>query len=109
MELPATLHSQAIADRPVLADCLTLWLSNLMMNDCEIAPATRQLVDVLAGLAGPVVLVSNEVGGGIVPENALARRFRDEAGQLNQAVAAAADRVYLVVAGLPRILKDSKV
>ncbi len=109
LELPGAIDRHAVTDRPVLVDCLTLWLSNLMMNDCEIAPAARQLIDVLAGLAGPVVLVSNEVGGGIVPENALARRFRNEAGQLNQAVAAAADRVYFVVAGLPQILKDSKV
>lgn len=108
LELAKAMARHANADRPVLVDCLTLWLSNSMMADRDIAAETRQLNDVLDGLAGPVVLVSNEVGSGIVPENALARRFRDESGRLNQAVAAAADRIYLVVAGLPQILKDNK-
>lgn len=92
--------------RPVLVDCLTLWLTNLILADRLIEDETRRFAQTLADLAGPVVLVTNEVGGGIVPENALARRFRDEAGRLNQAAAAAADRVYLVTAGLPQILKD---
>lgn len=108
LELATALVNHANADRPMLVDCLTLWLSNLMIADRDFATETRQLTEVMAGLAGPAVFVSNEVGGGIVPENALARRFRNEAGHLNQAVAATADRVYLVVAGLPQILKDNK-
>jgi len=93
--------------QPVLVDCLTLWLSNLIFADRDVSEAIGRLTERLPGCAGPVVFVSNEVGGGIVPENALARRFREDAGRLNQAVAAAADRVYLVAAGLPLILKDN--
>ena len=91
--------------RPVLIDCLTLWLSNLMAAGRDVAAESTRLTEALAGRAGPVVLVSNEVGLGIVPDNALARAFRDEAGQLHQAVAAVVDRVELVVAGLPLTLK----
>jgi adenosylcobinamide kinase/adenosylcobinamide-phosphate guanylyltransferase len=84
-----------------------LWLSNLMERDRDVGAETAGLVDALPGLAGPVIFVSNEVGQGIVPDNALARRFRDEAGRLNQAVAAAAQRVDFVAAGLPLTLKDT--
>lgn len=87
--------------QPVLVDCLTLWLSNRMLAEADIDAETRKLADVLARPTGHWVLVSNEVGSGIVPENALARRFRDEAGRLNQKIAALADEVVLVVAGLP--------
>ena len=88
----------------VLVDCLTLWLSNLMAASRDIAFETSQLVRALSGLEGRTVLVSNEVGLGIVPENTLAREFRDPAGRLNQAVAAAADEVVFM-AGLPLRLK----
>ncbi|ODN69634.1 bifunctional adenosylcobinamide kinase/adenosylcobinamide-phosphate guanylyltransferase [Methylobrevis pamukkalensis] len=84
----------------VLVDCLTLWLSNLMMHDADIPAAVDALLAALADVPGPVVLVSNEIGFGIVPDNALARRFRDEAGRLHQKIAALADRVDLVVASL---------
>lgn len=87
--------------QPVLVDCLTLWLSNRMLAEADIAAETEALVDTVSRPAGHWVLVSNEVGSGIVPENALARRFRDEAGRLNQKIAALADEVVLVVAGLP--------
>jgi adenosylcobinamide kinase/adenosylcobinamide-phosphate guanylyltransferase len=90
---------------PVLVDCLTIWLSNLMAAERDIEAETAALTTTLASLDCSVVLVSNEVGLGIVPDNALARRFRDHAGRLNQAVAAAADRVVFVAAGLPLILK----
>ncbi len=90
----------------VLVDCLTLWLANLMQAGLDVAAETARLVEALARHAGPVVLVANEVGFGIVPDNPLARDFRDHAGRLNQAVAAVADRVYLVAAGLPLVLKD---
>jgi adenosylcobinamide kinase/adenosylcobinamide-phosphate guanylyltransferase len=83
-----------------------LWLSNLMLAGRNLDTATHALITVLPGLAGPVVFVSNEVGLGIVPDNALARRFRDAAGQLNQAVAAACQQVVLVSAGLPLVLKQ---
>lgn len=89
----------------VLVDCLTLWLSNLMLADADIAAESARLEAVLARLAAPLVLVSNEVGFGIVPDNALARRFRDAQGQLNQRMAARADRVVLMVAGLPLVVK----
>lgn len=89
----------------ILVDCLTLWLSNLMGANRDIAAETAQLVACLPQLGGPVVFVSNEVGLGIVPDNALARQFRDHAGRLNQAVAAAADQVFFIAAGLPLRLK----
>ena len=91
--------------RPVLVDCLTLWLSNTMLADHDVEAECRRLLTVLAAPRGPWVLVSNEVGMGIVPDNALARRFRDAAGRLNQQVAALADTVLLVVAGLPMTIK----
>lgn len=86
-----------------VVDCLTLWLSNLMFAEQDVEQETEILITALAG--HDVVLVSNEVGLGIVPDNALARRFRDEAGRLNQRIAAAADRVLFVAAGLPLVLK----
>jgi adenosylcobinamide kinase/adenosylcobinamide-phosphate guanylyltransferase len=89
----------------VLIDCLTLWLSNLMLADADIAAETARLDGALARANMPIVLVSNEVGAGIVPDNALARRFRDAQGRLNQQIAARADRVVLMVAGLPLVVK----
>ena len=90
----------------VLIDCLTLWLSNVMLADRDIDAEIRRLEAAVLAHKGPLVLVSNEVGSGIVPENALARRFRDFQGLLNQRIAARADRVVLVVAGLPMIVKE---
>jgi adenosylcobinamide kinase / adenosylcobinamide-phosphate guanylyltransferase len=106
LELAAALARHSRADRPILVDCLTLWLSNLMLAGRDLDAATHGLVECLSGLAGPVVLVSNEVGLGIVPDNAQARRFRDGAGRLNQAVAAVCQQVVLVAAGLPLVLKQ---
>lgn len=91
----------------VLVDCLTLWLSNLMLADADIEAETARLEGALTNAAAPVVLVSNEVGFGIVPDNALARRFRDAQGRLNQRIAARADRVVLMVAGLPLVVKEN--
>lgn len=91
---------------PVLVDCLTLWLSNLMLADADIDMEIARLEDALSRWRSPMVLVSNEVGLGIVPDNALARRFRDHQGRLNQRIAARADRVVMMVAGLPMILKE---
>jgi adenosylcobinamide kinase / adenosylcobinamide-phosphate guanylyltransferase len=92
---------------PVLVDCLTLWLSNLLLADADIEAEIGKLEEALALSAAPVALVANEVGYGIVPANALARRFRDLQGSLNQRIAARADRVVLVVAGLPLVVKGS--
>lgn len=90
---------------PVLVDCLTLWLTNHMLAEHDLELECGRLVDVLAEPRGPWFLVSNEVGMGIVPDNALARRFRDEAGRLNQRVASIASRVILMVAGIPMQVK----
>ena len=106
LDLVGTLRRVSAPDRPVLVDCLTLWLSNLMHAGCDIAAETAALASCLADIAGPVVLVSNEVGQGIVPDNALARAFRDHAGRLHQAVASAAEQVVFVTAGLPMVLKS---
>ncbi|PKR50094.1 bifunctional adenosylcobinamide kinase/adenosylcobinamide-phosphate guanylyltransferase [Thalassospira povalilytica] len=91
--------------KPVLVDCLTLWLTNLMLEDRDIDAEIDRLCDHLPGLDIPVLLVSNEVGFGIVPENAMARAFRDHAGRLHQRIAALVDRVTLVVAGIPMQVK----
>lgn len=103
-----SLRQCAEPGRPILVDCLTLWLSNLMAQSRDIEAETQALLASLPALRGPVVFVSNEVGLGIVPDNALARDFRDHAGRLNQAIAAAATRVVFIAAGLPLILKDNK-
>lgn len=106
LALAAVLAENAAADRAVIVDCLTLWLSNLMAADeARLNDEREQLLRLLPSLPGRVVLVSNEVGLGIVPDNPLARRFRDEAGWLNQRVAEQAARVTFVAAGLPMILK----
>ena len=107
LDLAAALVDGARPERPVLVDCLTLWLTNLLMAGRDVEAASAALLQTLPRLAGPAVLVANEVGLGIVPDNALARAFRDHAGRLNQAIAAAAQRVVFVAAGLPLTLKDS--
>ncbi len=99
LELIAALSEAAGPGRAVLVDCLTLWLTNLLAAGRDPGDETRGLVRCLESLAGPVVLVSNEVGLGVVPENALARAFIDHAGQLHQAVAEAAQSVRLMAAG----------
>jgi adenosylcobinamide kinase/adenosylcobinamide-phosphate guanylyltransferase len=103
--LGASLRAECAADRLVIVDCLTLWLANLMLAEGPLESERATLLDALPALPGRVVLVANEVGLGIVPENALARRFRDEQGALNQAVAALCQRVILVAAGIPLALK----
>ena len=104
-ELAAAIEAASSPQHVVLVDCLTLWLSNVMLAEREVATASAGLVAVLRRVGGPVILVSNEVGLGIVPDNALARRFRDQQGWLNQGIAAVADRVTFVAAGLPLVLK----
>ena len=105
LEVAAAVKAHASAESILLVDCLTLWLSNLMAAGRDPRAETEKLIEAFRAAAGPSVVVTNEVGGGIVPENALARAFRDHAGSMNQAVAAAADRAVLVVAGLPVVLK----
>lgn len=103
--LAQTLSAEALGDRAILVDCLTLWLTNHLLADADLEAEGDRLASVLATAGCPVVLVSNEVGLSIVPENALARRFRDEAGQLNQKIATIADEAWFIAAGLPLRLK----
>lgn len=107
IEAPIDLPNALVAasTHPVLIDCLTLWLTNLMLGNHDIAAATANLEAALNQRRQPTVLVSNEVGLGIVPETPLGRSFRDEAGCLNQRLAAHADHVLFMVAGLPMTLK----
>ncbi|NPU12680.1 bifunctional adenosylcobinamide kinase/adenosylcobinamide-phosphate guanylyltransferase [Bradyrhizobium sp. 83012] len=104
-DLAGLIREHAYQPAPVLIDCLTLWLSNVMLADMNVQAACAELIDALRAARGPIVAVSNEVGLGIVPDNALARAFRDAQGRLNQDVAALADRVILMAAGLPLSLK----
>jgi adenosylcobinamide kinase/adenosylcobinamide-phosphate guanylyltransferase len=111
VEEPLDISGQllALADpgRAVLVECLTLWLANLLEARREPAEETDRLVEALRRADGPAVIVSNEVGAGIVPENALARRYADALGVLNQRIAAAVGRVVLVAAGIPVLLKPA--
>ncbi|MGJ4932355.1 bifunctional adenosylcobinamide kinase/adenosylcobinamide-phosphate guanylyltransferase [Bradyrhizobium sp. HKCCYLS2038] len=104
-DLAGLVRAQSKARTPMLIDCLTLWLSNVMLADMNVPARCAELIEALAAAEGPIVAVSNEVGLGIVPDNALARAFRDAQGRLNQDVAAMADRVILIAAGLPLTLK----
>ncbi|MGH6861396.1 MAG: bifunctional adenosylcobinamide kinase/adenosylcobinamide-phosphate guanylyltransferase [Phyllobacterium sp.] len=105
LDLVASLERLSAGGTAMLVDCLTLWLTNLMMAERDIAAETAGLTAALSRLEGAVVLVSNEVGLGIVPENRMARDFRDHAGRLHQAVAGVAATVYFVAAGLPLKMK----
>lgn len=104
LELPDAVRGQP-AGQPILVDCLTLWLTNLILAQRDTSAACDDLIAACAAAMAPVVLVSSEVGLGIVPDNALARRFRDEAGRLHQRLAAHAGRVVFMVAGLPMQVK----
>jgi adenosylcobinamide kinase/adenosylcobinamide-phosphate guanylyltransferase len=106
LKLGEALQSAAAHGRPVLVDCLTLWLSNLMGAGADLDEAADELVLALDGFGQPVVLVTNEVGLGVVPETPLGRAFRDAQGRLNMRMAGRADRVILMAAGLPLIMKD---
>lgn len=102
--MPAALGRVAESD-VVLVDCLTLWLSNVMLGERDVEAATEALVMVLAAAQQPVILVSNEVGLGLVPETPLGRAFRDAQGRLNQRMAEEVEEVRFVAAGLPLVLK----
>ena len=105
LEIGAAIVVETEQGAAVLVDCLTLWLSNLMAAERDPAKETEELIRTLGQAGGPVVFVSNEVGLGIVPDNALARAFRDHAGRLNQRIAEIANDVFFVAAGLPLRLK----
>lgn len=110
-DLASTVQQQAGIGRCLIVDCLTLWLAQCICPECappegvDWAQEKADLLDTLPGLPGQIILVSNEVGMGIVPMGEINRRFQDEQGRLNQAVAALAQRVTFVAAGLPLVLK----
>ncbi len=105
LNLAEAISTQRGKSNAVLVDCLTLWLTNLLMAEHDIVSAFHVLIGVLRAADHPIVLVSNEVGLGIVPENALARAFRDHTGRLHQMIAAEAAQVHFIAAGLPIKLK----
>ena len=105
LALAERIAQVARADRAVLVDCLTLWLTNLMLEERDIAQEFNGLCEAIKGAPGKLVFVSNEVGLGIVPENRMAREFRDHAGRLHQKVAALVPDVYFIAAGLPLKMK----
>jgi adenosylcobinamide kinase/adenosylcobinamide-phosphate guanylyltransferase len=106
VKLAEMLEKAAENGHPILVDCLTLWLSNLIHAGIDVDEATDELVAALADLSVPVVFVSNELGLGIVPETPLGRSFRDAMGRLNIRMAERADRVIFMTAGLPLVMKD---
>jgi adenosylcobinamide kinase / adenosylcobinamide-phosphate guanylyltransferase len=107
LDLAPAIHAHAEPARPILVDCLTLWLSNLLCAGRAVEHESEALCAALRDATGPIVLVANEVGMGLVPETLLGREFRDAAGRLNQQIAALADRVVFVAAGLPLVLKGA--
>jgi adenosylcobinamide kinase / adenosylcobinamide-phosphate guanylyltransferase len=109
LALVDALTREAIRGRAVLVDCLTLWLSNLMMAERDPDIEARRLTRFLGVAKYPIVFVSNEVGLGLVPETPLGRRFRDAQGRLNQLVAACVPNVVFIAAGLPLWLKQSSL
>lgn len=103
--LATSLQSNSRPGAFVLVDCVTLWLTNILLSGAEVETAVNELAGLVAEFQGTIVMVSNETGLGIVPENALARRFRDEAGRANQLLAQVCDEVVFIAAGLPVKLK----
>ncbi len=106
LDIPAALQ-QVPADHVVLIDCATLWLSNHLLAGSDLEATETDLLKALENCPAPVVIVSNEVGAGVVPDNALSRKFREAQGRLNQHLAAQSDLVVTVIAGLPMVLKGT--
>ncbi|MDB5650214.1 MAG: cobP [Hyphomicrobiales bacterium] len=107
LDLVGALAREAINDNITVVDCLTLWIGNLMCAELEVALECERLIEAVTLVRAPVIFVSNEVGSGIVPDNAMARTFRDYQGRLNQRLAQACDHVVLVVAGCPLQVKPA--
>lgn len=107
LELAEAITACSTPETVVLVDCLTLWASNLILAERDAAAATEGLLRAVSAARGPIILVANEVGLGIVPDNALARIFRDAAGRVNQELAGATDEVVMMFAGLPLMLKSN--
>jgi adenosylcobinamide kinase/adenosylcobinamide-phosphate guanylyltransferase len=105
LDLARAVGRESRSDSVLLIDCLTLWATNLLFAETDITAAAGSLVTAMDRAPGPVILVANEIGLGVVPDNALARRFRDIAGDINQTVAAQVDSAVLIAAGLPIVLK----
>jgi adenosylcobinamide kinase/adenosylcobinamide-phosphate guanylyltransferase len=105
LDIAAVITAHSNQETTLLIDCLTIWLSNVMLAGQDVAAAVDGLAQALSRASASIVLVSNEVGSGIVPESTLGRQFRDEAGWMNQRIAAAAEDVALITAGLPLWLK----
>lgn len=108
LALSDALMQNNFEGRAILVDCLTLWVTNLMMAEADVKVECAHLIGTLKQMIVPVVFVSNEVGLGIVPENEMAREFRDLAGHVNQIVASNVDEAYFIAAGLPMVLKAAK-
>ncbi|MBA1155932.1 bifunctional adenosylcobinamide kinase/adenosylcobinamide-phosphate guanylyltransferase [Microvirga mediterraneensis] len=107
LDLVAAIRAQTAPGQAVLVDCLTLWLSNIVLAERDPAHESNLLVQAVRDAGGPLILVSNEVGQGIVPATPLGRRFRDEQGRLNQQIAEVCDAVVFVAAGCPILLKPA--
>lgn len=105
IDLRAAIDSTCRGDVVVLVDCLTLWLSNILLAEMDVPQEIDRLVQAIASVDSNLVLVSNEVGLGLVPGNALGRQFRDEQGRLNRQIASVCDKVEFIAAGLPILLK----
>lgn len=108
LDLTGALRAADLAGHPVLVDCLTLWLTNVMLAGGDVDAECAGLLELLPTLTVPCVLVGNEVGLGIVPDNELSRRFRDHAGRLHKDIAQIAGRVLFMAAGLPMVLKETR-
>ena len=107
LELAAALREEARPGRPIVVDCVTLWLSNVLLAGRDVEAAIAEIATLAAKLPGPVIFVSNEVGGGVTPPSELGRAFQDWQGRANQALAIACEVVVAVTAGLPRLLKPA--
>ena len=105
LDLATALLTHDKAGRPILIDSLAMWVSNLLARDEEVEKQILALINALENIKSPIIVVSDEVGLGIIPDNALARRFIDKLGKLNQLIATRADNVIFVTAGLPILLK----